>query len=551
VNWNKICADGSTNKDKNKSEEEKKNFLDKLLDDIDGGIDDLFPVTNPDYTIYTCDESYDGNVLVTTSIGFTGGVFTSGGGRGTTTTSKEKITYTVDDIVVVEGEIAKFTITRSGTTSYSSSVLYETADGTANNSDYIQSSGVIGFSANETKKTISIQTLFDNTKEQDEDFFLLLKNNTPISGTPVLFTKKKGMCTIKKKATSPDNPDNDQPQPFIPEKINPDKVLRDLLPDDNNNVDDPGNGIDPNTGNLLQRYKVTADKSVVSEGDFVIYTIDTRNVPAGTMVFYTLTGDGITQSDIVGGNLNGFTFIENDQAQVTIGIEEDTEIELSEVMTFTIDGKGAYVDVTITTDKTVGDLDDGIGEGGVDTIYTPPSEPSVNPGDIITDDNGSIISIPVSNPGSPYVEPPYVFVGGSGKGATARALLDENGFVTEIRVTKSGFGYKKNLPDTRGVRCIVDTMTLIRPGVGYTSPPLIYVDGRTDVAEAIINADGFVIGARVLDRQTTFSSYPEIFVIGGGGFGAKLIPSFRCLDTDALVAIGSTKIGTGRYVDCP
>jgi hypothetical protein len=77
------------------------------------------------------------------------------------------------------------------------------------------------------------------------------------------------------------------------------------------------------------------------------------------------------------------------------------------------------------------------------------------------------------------------------------------------------------------------------------------VDGRTDVAEAIINEKGFVIGARILDRETTFSTYPEIFVIGGGGFGAKLIPSFRCLDTDTLVRVGSTKIGTGRYVDCP
>ena len=101
------------------------------------------------------------------------------------------------------------------------------------------------------------------------------------------------------------------------------------------------------------------------------------------------------------------------------------------------------------------------------------------------------------------------------------------------------------------MRCIIDTMTLIRPGIGYTSVPTIYVDGRTDVAEAIINEDGYVIGARILDRTTTFGSYPEVFVIGGGGFGAKLIPSFRCLDTDGLTRIGSTKIGTGRYVDCP
>ena len=548
-NWNKVCADGSTNK--NKEEEDKKNFLDKLLDDIDAGIDNLFPVTNPDYTIYTCDEAYDGNTLTTTSVGFTGGIFTPGGGPGTTITNKEKIIYSIDDIEVIEGEIAKFTITRSGTIASPSSILFETANGTANDSDYIETNGIIGFSANEYQKTIAIQTLFDDTKEQDEDFFVILENNTPISGTPVKFVKKKGRCLIKKKQSSPDNDAGDEPKPFIPEKLNPDKVLNDLLPNDNNNEDNPGDGVDRNTGKLLQKYKVTADKSTVREGDFVIYTITTTNVPSGTIVFYSLTGDGITQSDIIGGSLTGTTFIEDNAAQVIIGIEDDTSIELDEIMRFTIDGKGAFVDVTIFTDKTIDELDDGLGEGGIDTIFTPPSEPSVDSGDIIRDDNGGIISIPVTNPGSPYVEPPFVFITGTGKGASARALLDEKGFVTEIRVTRSGFGYKKNLPSSKGVRCIIDTMTLIRPGIGYTSAPTIYVDGRSDVAEAIINEDGLVIGARMLDRQTTFSSYPEIFVIGGGGFGAKLIPSFTCLDTDALASRGSTKIGTGRYVDCP
>ena len=71
------------------------------------------------------------------------------------------------------------------------------------------------------------------------------------------------------------------------------------------------------------------------------------------------------------------------------------------------------------------------------------------------------------------------------------------------------------------------------------------------IAEAIINDDGFVIGARMLDRTRVFNSFPEILVIGGGGYGARLLPSLLCLDTDGLSKLGSTKIGTGRYVDCP
>jgi len=144
-----------------------------------------------------------------------------------------------------------------------------------------------------------------------------------------------------------------------------------------------------------------------------------------------------------------------------------------------------------------------------------------------------------------------VTIGGEGIGATATALLDGKGFLTEIRVKSSGYGYRKNLAQDKDLRCIIDTFTLIRPGEGYTEAPKIYVNDELGVAEAIINEDGFVIGARVLDREKTFSSIPRVLIVGGNGFGAKLIPSLVCLDTEALSTIGSTKIGTGRYVDCP
>jgi len=129
--------------------------------------------------------------------------------------------------------------------------------------------------------------------------------------------------------------------------------------------------------------------------------------------------------------------------------------------------------------------------------------------------------------------------------------LDTNGFVTEIRIKSSGYGYKKNLQQDNNVRCIIDTFTLIRPGEGYTEPPKVYVNDQLGVAEAIINDDGFVVGARVLDRQRIYDKMPNIIVVGGNGFGAKLMPSLVCLDNEALSTIGATKIGTGRYVDCP
>ena len=55
----------------------------------------------------------------------------------------------------------------------------------------------------------------------------------------------------------------------------------------------------------------------------------------------------------------------------------------------------------------------------------------------------------------------------------------------------------------------------------------------------------------MLDRTLTFDKFPKIEFIGGGGYGAKMIPSLVCLDTDGLSNVGSTKIGTGKYIDCP
>ena len=80
----------------------------------------------------------------------------------------------------------------------------------------------------------------------------------------------------------------------------------------------------------------------------------------------------------------------------------------------------------------------------------------------------------------------------------------------------------------------------------------MYVNGELGIAEAIVDLNtGFVVGARILNRELTFDRFPTINIVGGGGYGARLLPSLACLDTAALSTIGSTKIGTGKYIDCP
>ena len=551
-----VCTDGEKKGDE-EDEKDDKDFLDNLLDSIDN----LFPATGADYTQYVCSEAYTGSPLAITSIGFTGGVPKDGNGnrkdsRNTPTTRKQKIAYSIDDIKVTEGEQATFTVTRSGYTDISSSVTFKTLKkGTATaGKDYLAVEGILGFAPTETQKTITITTLYSVEKEADEDFYIRLRHNSPSEGSGVRlnFIKNVGKCVITEKSLS------DPYDPYNPTPEDPFTGIDDTFSGEDQLADPeyPDEVADDLLESTTPTYSVLANRTSCPEGAFIIYTINTRNVANGTILYYSLTGTGITSDDIVGGDLTGSVVINNNSGKVTVGIEEDGVVEEEEVLRFTLNGTGQAVDVLITTtdddtgDDDLGDFDEGEGETPENT-YEDFRVPTVDPDKVITDPGGGIIEIPIDDPGDPWAEPPYVWIGGEGIGAVATPLLDQNGFITEIRIKSSGYGYKKNLATDAGVRCIIDSFTVLSPGVGYTETPEMYVDGELGVAEAVINEDGFVIGARTLNRELTFEEFPEIVIVGGGGYGARLLPSLACLDTEALSTIGATKIGTGRYVDCP
>ena len=255
---------------------------------------------------------------------------------------------------------------------------------------------------------------------------------------------------------------------------------------------------------------------------------------------YRLFGDNITQDDILGGNLSGNFIINNNTAQVVVRLENDLKLEENETLTFVINGTGAFTDVLI-----LGDFD------GEEEVIADPKIDKPVAGPPITDENGSIISVPIVSPGDPYQKEPNVIIGGNGYGATAIALLDDNGYVSEIRVTRSGVNYKRNTTNDVGLSCIVDSYTLLTPGVGYTIQPEVYVNGDNTIAEALINEDGFVYGVGVLDRSKTYDKLPKVEIIGGGGAGARVIANITCLDIDELERRGYAKVGTGKYIDCP
>ncbi len=524
--------------------DKRKDFLDDLLDSLQ----DPWDGTGEDWSTYTCEEAYEGVKLENTEVTFVGG-------RQRTDGLEDRITYNINNISVKEGDVAKFKVTRTGKTDVSSSVFWRTIEGTANYvTDFEEGAGTLGFSVGETSKTIDIRTLYSDEVETSEDFFISLRPGTP--GVVISsFTNSLARCVINKSN--------------IGSNVDPDVDLDPIPPTPSRDPSDPNNYTFPeefvslvndNDSDTVEStpdgptYQVTPNKSSVKEGEFVTYTIRTTNVNSGTILQYQLFGDGITNTDIVGGNLKGQFVIEDNASIVVVGIEDDADLEVEERLVFAVNGTDASATVLIKSqledygrEDLLKKLDKSV-DITKENVYTPATKPTA--GSPITDIGGGIIQVPIQNPGTPYTEPPAVLITGQGYGAVGIALLDNNSMVTEIRVTNPGFGYKLNSPETEKKRCIIDSFTMITPGIGYTSVPKVYIDGDPDVAEAVVE-NGMVFSVRIKNRELTFTKYPRVQILGGGGYGAKWIPSFNCLSTEALVKVGSAKIGTGSYIDCP
>ena len=288
-------------------------------------------------------------------------------------------------------------------------------------------------------------------------------------------------------------------------------------------------------------FRVEADKFQYKEGETIVYTITTTNISNGTLLQYTLYGDNITKEDFDTDTLFGtFSVIEN-EAKVYVSIADDRVSEGDEIVTFLVNGTNAFTDIMIQ-DENVSD----------DPPIINPRKPCFDKpraGKPITDNNGAIISIPIVEQGCPYVFPPKVIITGPGYGASGIPLLDASGKVSEIRVTRTGRGY--NLNQNPELRCVIDSYTIISPGEGYTSTPDVYVDGVAGRAIAIIDERGYLVSVQPTDRTSTWNEIPRVRIIGGGGAGARVLPSISCLDTKTYEDQGYAKIGTGKYIDCP
>ncbi len=534
------------------------NFLDDLLDQLTDG-----PL---DYGQSVCDDArgydepektggiiYGGLPAILPSGGTnkdiyedpdtgTGGAGTLPPGDGETTPTERLVNYEIFNANVWEGDKAYITVKRSGYTQASSSVTYKTVDGSAiAGTDYEKTDGIIGFGTNQTERIIEVVTFKDKVNDTPQDFKVEIDYATGV-GEAEFITREATVTIGLLPVTEPGDPD-----PYTPPFTSPGGTPVEIQPVTGGTTIDPiTDPIDTTTTPPVTiitdefSINVTSDKLQYKEGEFITFDITSQNVPNGTLFGYSLFGSDLTQSDIVGGNLYGTFTVESNKSVVVIGVAEDSEVEGIEDLQFSVNGTGAVANVQIL---------------GQEEKLTSPKPPYTDPGfkeptigDPIVDDGGRIIEIPIDDPGDPYILPPKIAITGQGWGAIAVPLLDVNGRVSEVRITQRGSNYVTNKP--QGLDCVLDSLTLVRPGLQYTVPPTVYINGNSSLVSARINDDGLVSGFDVIDRTTVFTEAPKVEIVGDG-FGAFAVASLVCLDTDTRDLLGYAKVGTGRYVDCP
>jgi len=290
-------------------------------------------------------------------------------------------------------------------------------------------------------------------------------------------------------------------------------------------------------------YTLTVDKLIVFEGETITFTLVANGAPVedGTVFNYSMFGD-ITADDFFNKSTIGIMTMFGNVARRTLTIANDALEEPIETVTFNVLEAEQGVPFTIAASDTT-----------VKTITEETTEPAFTPPIIGTPevcDDGRIMDIPIIGRGDPYLTPPLILIDGAGYGASAIAELNAEGYLTKIKVVRSGTGYA---PTRSRLNCVVSGFVMISPGSGYYRTPSVYVNGKSISSKANIDNRGFVTGIEMIDKTQTYGCTPNVEIFGGNGLGAKAIPIMECRD-DAAFTLFQQEIapsGTDQVIDCP
>ena len=105
------------------------------------------------------------------------------------------------------------------------------------------------------------------------------------------------------------------------------------------------------TSKTLPTYTFDA-LDTINEGEQLTITLNTTNVTSGTIITYTISGDGITAADLGLTELTSNFTISNNTASVTLDIANDETTEGIETFTITLDDVVTLISKTITIQDT-------------------------------------------------------------------------------------------------------------------------------------------------------------------------------------------------------
>lgn len=287
-------------------------------------------------------------------------------------------------------------------------------------------------------------------------------------------------------------------------------------------------------------FALTSNKERVTASETISFTltVTSGSVEDGTEYDYLMYGN-IQRGDFTNNTTIGKFRMVGGVGVVTLTLSNTLSITSDTVVTFSVLGPRVTKDFTVFTNVAPP-------PATVPNIFVPPTL-----GNPIVDNNGRIVSIPIIDPGDSYLSPPFVTIYGDGVGGFASVELDDNGKLQKVVVDRPGTGYTPTI--TSNDNCYIDGFIIIRPGYRYTSAPTIYVNGDPTVARAIINDAGNLTAVEVINKVKTFNEFPLIEIVGGGGMGAKAIPSLNCIEPTLYKKYVASVSPTGAdsVVDCP
>ncbi|MEQ8750291.1 MAG: Calx-beta domain-containing protein [Amphiplicatus sp.] len=145
---------------------------------------------------------YEANETLKVQLSNATGGATIADSEGTGTINNDDVgpSFAVGDVSVAEGGNLSFTVTRTGATSFTHSVNYATANGTAAaGADYTATSGTLSFAPADGPKTVTVTTTGDSTYEANETVTLNLSAAT--NGAAI--SDAQGVGTINNNDAAP------------------------------------------------------------------------------------------------------------------------------------------------------------------------------------------------------------------------------------------------------------------------------------------------------------------------------------------------------------